>query len=764
MESSNTIYLQLGDIIQIQSPTNEPLNDHIFLIEYIDTTKIKLKEPGETKPTILNITPAGDLSDESITSINILSRPESNSYAKQQKLLPGTFVDVYFNGDLPLTITGEITNLEEDMIEIKINDSGEIIYIDFGYKGVPDDIPIEKIIIRPPPEVKMDSLIEGDVEGERESVIESIPNEEGIDDIEDDSVTVQIPIEDIKNQLKDILLDADQIEFGSQLESITQIVEVPEERKRFGIETQLNELLDELLSSIPNAERTRQVKNNIHTEIERFKQLREKFSNFDSNGNANKPEIKGAEYKPIVNHLQKLNYKLKWILPVVQNAKNIYDLDIDEDTQIPDIVSLTLAHSRIEEYDIRDLYKTNTNNFSTYMKKMQPYLTPFQPDYNTDNLTSQVVMQNIDAVVDNLGNFYSSVAKKDSIKRKRFLISKYNLGLNKLHASKITSSGMISKTVPMTDNDLMTVNSFMTLPKSTMIFSNINLPNTTIYDKSNYNLKYLNYWQLLRENTNVITTFIDNLNTSIKFDENNYLKHSTQFILSDDNNDPDKYKKYLDIITPKTRVLFNLIKQYIDGKLSFVSVVNYLQPFLIYVDDISFKQYEQIIEFIETRIREYRISFAEKKELFSGLVQRTNNNIVYESMLYKLLKGRHDLSDMILENYGFNVNNAYNYKGNLADTPVLSNSEMIHKMMDVDYTSLYNTSISILNNDLITPFDFEDLLNQKQDEFDKNIEKEKVSNDCKEYVLTKRYIDLDDLNADNKIPIYFDKKIRLDCI
>ena len=61
-------------------------------------------------------------------------------------------------------------------------------------------------------------------------------------------------------------------------------------------------------------------------------------------------------------------------------------------------------------------------------------------------------------------------------------------------------------------------------------------------------------------------------------------------------------------------VLFNLIKKYIDGKLTFVSVVNYLQPFLIYLDDISFKQYEEIIEFIETRIREYRISFAEKKE------------------------------------------------------------------------------------------------------------------------------------------------------
>ena len=252
MESSNTIYLQLGDIIQIQAPTNEELNEHIFLIEYIDTKKIKLKEPDEAKPTILNITPAGDLSDESITSINILSRPESNSYAKQQKLLPGTFVDVYFNGDLPLTITGEITNLEEDMIEIKINDSGELIYIDFGYKGVPDDIPIEKIIIRPPPEVKMDSLIEGDVEDERESVIESIPNEEGIDDIEDESVTVQIPIEDIKNQLKDILLDADQIEFGSQLESITQIVEVPEEAK--------HSLREKIMGSAPLNQRTQRPK------------------------------------------------------------------------------------------------------------------------------------------------------------------------------------------------------------------------------------------------------------------------------------------------------------------------------------------------------------------------------------------------------------------------------------------------------------------------------------------------------------------------
>ncbi|MDC1321473.1 hypothetical protein N8261_05870, partial [Flavobacteriaceae bacterium] len=478
METSNAIFLELGDIIQIQAPLNPELNEQIFIIDYIDNKKINLKKPGYDTVTVLNINDDGNLSDESISSIDILSHADTNSYAKQHKLLPGTFVDVHFGGDVPLTITGEITNLEEDMIEIKIYDSNEIIYIDFGYKGIPEDIPIKDIIIRPPPKDKTNGVI---IDTDQLPIEEEVQIIEG-DDIIDDSVSLQIPVENIKTQLKDILLDADQIVFVGELGSITQAREVPDDRKRFGIDTQVNDLLDELLSSIPNADRTSRVINNIHTELERFKQLRQDFSQFDLNGNANMPAFKGATHKPLVQHLQSLNFKLKWILPIVQNYKKIYDLDNidDDDEQIPGIVSVTLANSRIEEYDIRELYKTNTDNFSTYMKKLQPYLTPFQPDYNTNSLTTIPVQENIDAIVDNLGNFYSSISKKDSIRRKRFLISKYNLGLNKLQALKITSSGMKSKSVPMTENDLMSVNSFMTLPKATMLFSNINLPNTSI--------------------------------------------------------------------------------------------------------------------------------------------------------------------------------------------------------------------------------------------------------------------------------------------
>ena len=91
---------------------------------------------------------------------------------------------------------------------------------------------------------------------------------------------------------KDIFLEADQIEFGADLDEITQIVDVPEHEQRFGIDTQTNDMLNEILSHIPNAKRDSSVLNSIHQLIERYKQLRESFSNFDQNNNALLPKCK----------------------------------------------------------------------------------------------------------------------------------------------------------------------------------------------------------------------------------------------------------------------------------------------------------------------------------------------------------------------------------------------------------------------------------------------------------------------------------------
>ena len=67
---------------------------------------------------------------------------------------------------------------------------------------------------------------------------------------------------------------------------ITQEINVSEQEKRFSVEMQTTDLLDELLASIPTNERTPDKLNKIHISIERFKQLRTMFSKFNQEGNA----------------------------------------------------------------------------------------------------------------------------------------------------------------------------------------------------------------------------------------------------------------------------------------------------------------------------------------------------------------------------------------------------------------------------------------------------------------------------------------------
>ena len=73
-----------------------------------------------------------------IESINILSRADTPSYAEQNNYIPGTWISIYFRGTFPIIINGLITNLENDMIEIKTYPKNDIIYIDFEFKGIPE--------------------------------------------------------------------------------------------------------------------------------------------------------------------------------------------------------------------------------------------------------------------------------------------------------------------------------------------------------------------------------------------------------------------------------------------------------------------------------------------------------------------------------------------------------------------------------------------------------------------------------------------------
>ena len=143
----DTIDLDLGDIIEIISPQNPEYHETTNYIDYIDDKVILLTNVGSLISFKLNRKSDGSFSDESIEQIILLSRTEEKGYARQHNLLPNTWIDVHFSGEMPLIITGQISNLEEDMIEIITYPDMDTIYIDFKYKGIPLDIPIEKFVI-----------------------------------------------------------------------------------------------------------------------------------------------------------------------------------------------------------------------------------------------------------------------------------------------------------------------------------------------------------------------------------------------------------------------------------------------------------------------------------------------------------------------------------------------------------------------------------------------------------------------------------------
>lgn len=145
--SAEPLTIQLGDIIRITAPTHQEMHEHMFYVEYASPHKLKLIDTDtlEKRDLLLPI-------KQAITCIELLSRAEEEGFARQNNLLVSTWVDLQFGGDIPATITGMITNLEGDMIEIRTFPQDEIVYIDFGYMGIPEYLPLEKITIRSPPE------------------------------------------------------------------------------------------------------------------------------------------------------------------------------------------------------------------------------------------------------------------------------------------------------------------------------------------------------------------------------------------------------------------------------------------------------------------------------------------------------------------------------------------------------------------------------------------------------------------------------------
>ena len=766
---NSSVSLELGDIIEIISPSNVALHESTVFIKYIDNLHIQVVNIASLTETQLNIDETGVLTDESIIQINLLSRSDDKGYARQNNLLPRTWVNIHIGGDIPALITGEITNLEEDMIEIVRYPELKTIFIDFKYQGIPTYIPIDKIVIRDKPtSLKSGASLATIKAGLEDGEEYEFPDEElaSIEFNDNGESIINIPESidkdpNIKDVLREIYTDADTISFDEDLGEVRQNVERTEREQQYSINMQVNDMMDELLSTIPNSERTELVMNNIHNLIHKYKLLRELYSKFDDNQNIYGVKTVGKYYKPIIQHIMKMNTRLQWLLPVVQHKKKVYDVTNGagiEDVYVENAAG-TLTHIQNIQTEYYDRNVNGSKDYTLMQKRIQEIMNPINDNVSGDFIYNTQILTDIDAIVDNLDDFNSTVYTKAGLSRRQYVIQRYNMGLSKLDDNHLKGGKTVYTRSSMTPNDMIHLKSLMVLPAPIVKFSAIHLPSTSLLNRASLHQEYFMLFRTLRKNTEIIPHIIEDFDNQLDYEKmqtdtkQTLLNGIHEFIIGDiehiDNT--ERFEKFLETIIPQTNTLLKLFHKHMTSKLSMVSIVQQLEPFMIYMEEITYTQYNEIRKFINNEIEKLKKNIRENIPEFDKLKNYRYNIIGRTNIILRLLAEKKDISDSF-----FQIYNLIHPDGKTA--PNLSQHEMLHRMILTDTGTLYMNAISALLVSLNTPTNIMQSLNEPALDDMSDIDKIKPT-DCSARVLSKKYNSMKDLQKDNNVDvIYFDKE------
>ena len=667
-----SIFLQLGDVFKI---TNDSYTQSHY-IEYIDPYKIKTIDVESLDKIEFRITTEKLLAskDNEIIEgdIDLLFRNHYQGFVLQNKLYINKWVQLTFeNKDI---LIGEITHSEQDMIEIQLDQTKEKLYINFNYNGIPENIPIKQIkIITKPSEYD----------------------------------------EEVENNLD--------IEIIGEVEDVIQLLDVDVSRYRYDIEIQKTDLLNSMLSQLSSSEKTNQNLNNIHLNIERFQQLRKQFSTFDEYGNIINSIYKGPLWKPLVNNLKTLKTQLSWIIPVTSNVKKVYGTTEEDQQEFSFISNYPLEiDEKLDE--IVQMFKGEVSNqksfrYIQYLQNLYNFFTPFENLDSLKSLTSIPLQNNISVMIDNekinkFGIFDSYIIKSialpkgefyNKVESNIFIRDVYLSGDKILDAYQLTEGKMFANRVPIPNtNDILDITGFLVLPQPIVEYSRVKLPGTNILDKTCLSHLFIDYSYLFNKDAkgNVINVNNETVNneiiekTFINKNKLNYYKPTVS----------GHYLEFLENIIPKSKNIFKIVKPYIVGKLSLVNIIHFLEPYLIYPDDITYTFYTKDINpFIVEKISEFNNEIYHKKRAFDDLFFRISE--LNEKRSKKKLKIILNISkNELCQIYNIAETNKHPY-----------NDEILFKMTISDFKNTYTYKIIQSTMYLLIDSKIDEYIEQQKD-------------------------------------------------
>lgn len=847
IEMNNKLFL--GDKIKINATVSESkLQNNVYEVVYIDLSAIHLNDKKTQQLVKLRIRDgefADKIEDEDILEIQVLERKPTHKFVEQHDLKINMVISVELSltpdqirehlqevegaaksseptqeehEDKPLIITCKIIDVDanQDMIEVKIilDDkessspssssflSPEIkeqllkdsIFINFGCRGLPFWIKRIKVVEYKPmiPSKLTDVVEEQAIQGEGEE------GEEG----EEGDVGIDLDLSEALDEGNHIFANI--------------MYEVPSSQKIVSEIKQYNDLLENIIASVPKHKRTEAELNSIHRNIERFFQLRKEYSVFDKNGVPKMPAHLSNADKPAVPHIQNLDTQLYWVLPVVENIKKLYVTG--DDAQEEDTVNgiYSFKQQIVEE---KGVYPDRNAPYNpNIMNDLNSYLTPFEnPKRNPDRnyiMQGKPVHCNMLTLSTNNDTIVSRSRSKSNeetsipIPQPQYIDRMYNTGLTKLEFEDVKSNNV--KRVDSTPDDSAFVTSFMTLDKPAVHLSQLLLPDTFLADQVALNFAFLKTWHTIISNV----TSRDDIPSEIirieKKGDQQYvgeyssgaLKDAALFLMDSANTNANSssavIKEFITSFVPTNEDAFHILdsagtdkttrtttakqpKNRLHNYLSLYKVIYALQPFLIYSKDVNAQQYEMMRAFIHKNIDNYFKKLGVSKSKFKKLVNK-NDISGFESleMFYNAF-GDHDSKssssakkatkdalqtkivladdttvtfDEIFKLYKFN-------ELKRQDDIFLSTSEILKIILETDYARLFMDALAVENSDL-TSSEIDSIIRREQQDIAEHLSKNASSSDAKtckkrEITLSKIYSSVAALDLDNnKGDVLFD--------
>lgn len=797
--------LELGDVIRLKAPSNGAIHNQTYYIFYIDDQKLKLLNTSNHQ--LLKLRVDGYVADESIVSVDLLSRSPIPGYARQHKLEPPQWIDIHFGGDMPVVISGEITNLEEDMIEITTYPGMRVIYVDFAYQGIPEDLPIEKIVLRERPKSLQTSLR---AMSSQEEELDLEQEATAVFDEESGLLSVHIPEGASANPnpaevIDEFLADTEEPEADDddeELESLNIAVAVPESERRYSEEIQVSDLLGELVSMLPTDKRTAAAMKDIHKLVGRFKELRRLFSKFDENGDVVMPKRTDVMNKPLIDRIVELDREVKWMLPVIYERNEL--ISFTSEKHVDDYNG---ANTHFEK-EMSDLM-SELNPINRYFRNKKPLETEGnQYDHiarlvdNTLSVaprsdlppTQDAFLQNkdvragmefvvsndmeysMDSSVENRG--FSHKTGTHRLTTRRYSVASDRMILDENSRRRIYHRTHVGV------SDRVNVHSVLTMPRSVVLQSHANSPSANLYLKSKLAEIPVYKFRFLKRGTTIEKQEVRDLdkeisyeNACVNFAENpacekttttdkpDFLKNITHYyITADEDQAPaseDTFRRFLNAILPRTRNLLYWMKPSLAHLYSQVDIISTLEPFLVEHENITFTQWKDIKFYIKEKIKKYKSEFVAKRkefEVLAGLSKIAESTAI--NRIQTMLKEKADFQQVLLSSYPIlNQKTIGDKKDETQPSPLdIQSSETLQSLLLTDGAAAYSSLLNLYLMEFLTiPESVVGIMKSPtiSSEDTKTILKSK----CSKRFLTKKYHSVAALRKDdNTKDVFYDKE------